>query len=477
METLKSACAVCKKPATLRCSNCKGEFYCAKDHQRDDWKRHKSTCRAWEIKENPELGRYLISTRDLNPGDLIISELPIVFGPAPHTDERVCVGCGSRNIPARCIGCSWPACRIDCAGLMDDDRHALECKLLAKARILPRFNIILALRMLILRRKNPRKWKVVTKLQSHEEARRPGTEAYAEIKNVTQHLAPILSADQGAAEILPKICGIIDVNALETNPPEGSVGIYENSCLLEHQCIANTRFSFSIDENGRPRIFVKAITFIKKGEHLSTTYTHAFWMTRIRRDYLLATKYFACRCDRCADPSELGSHFGTLKCPCGTGLVLPKDPLDEDTEWSCNACPGILSSLEVNQLTDRLGEEVDGAMGIANREVLTDLLSRLSVLLHPCHQHCITVGHSLIQLLPPDDPQKSEICKRIISTSSIVDPYGAKLGLYTAIALRELASCPGQDKKNLLSKAFSLLEPEPLGSPGEKLLRLIKSEI
>ena len=99
------------------------------------------------------------------------------------------------------------------------------------------------------------------------------------------------------------------------------------------------------------------------------------------------------------------------------------------------------------------------------------------MLLHPCHQHCTAVGHSLIQLLPPDDPQKSEICKRIISITSIVDPYGARLTLYTAIALRELASCPGEDKKNLLSKAISLLESEPLGSPGEKLLRLIKSEI
>ena len=137
-EEVKGACAVCKKEAALRCSNCKGQFYCTKDHQRDDWQRHKSTCRAWEIKENSELGKHLISTRDLNPGDLIISELPIVFGPAPHTDERVCVGCGSRHIPARCLGCSWPACRIDCAGLVDDDRHALECQLLAKARILPR---------------------------------------------------------------------------------------------------------------------------------------------------------------------------------------------------------------------------------------------------------------------------------------------------------------------------------------------------
>ena len=130
----------------------------------------------------------------------------------------------------------------------------------------------MALRLLILRRKNPKKWKAVIKLQSHEEARGPGTEAYEETKIVAQQLAPILSADPSATEILPKICGLIDVNALETNPPEGSVGIYENTCLLEHQCIANTRFNFSIDENGRPRIFVKAVTFIKKYVFTSLVY-------------------------------------------------------------------------------------------------------------------------------------------------------------------------------------------------------------
>ena len=140
MNTLevKGNCAICKKPATLRCSSCKAQLYCSKGHQRDDWQRHKFICRSWEIRKSPELGRHLISTRDLNSGDLIISELPIVFGPAPHNNEKICIGCGSRNISARCIRCSWPACRIDCDGLMDEDRHATECQLLSNTRILPR---------------------------------------------------------------------------------------------------------------------------------------------------------------------------------------------------------------------------------------------------------------------------------------------------------------------------------------------------
>lgn len=99
------------------------------------------------------------------------------------------------------------------------------------------------------------------------------------------------------------------------------------------------------------------------------------------------------------------------------------------------------------------------------------------MLLHPGHQHCISVAHSLIQLLAPSDPTKSDLCKRILDTVTRLDPYGARLGLYTAVTLRELASCPGENRRAHLSRAASLLQAEPPNSPGEKLLRLIQAEL
>ncbi|OXU18589.1 hypothetical protein TSAR_001821 [Trichomalopsis sarcophagae] len=316
-----------------------------------------------------------------------------------------------------------------------------------------RCDYLLILRVLILRRKNPKKWRVLSKLQSHEESRGPGTEAHEEMEAVKQYLGSLLSLDQGSAEALPKVCGLIDVNALESNPPEGSAAIYETACLLEHRCVANTRYSFELDEQARPRINVYAVTDIKKyvelsilvelceGDHLSTTYTHVLWATRVRREHLLATKYFSCRCERCADPTEL------------------------------------LSAGEVAQLTDRLGEEVDAAMSAADKDIMSDLLFRLTVLLHPCHQHCLTIGHSLMQLLPADDPKKAELCQRMIDTIALVDPYGARLSLYRAIALRELSMCPGQDRNELLFKAIQALRYEPPHSASGLLAKVILAEI
>ncbi|XP_015519883.1 SET domain-containing protein SmydA-8 [Neodiprion lecontei] len=476
-DNVEGACAICEKLATLRCSNCKAQFYCTKQHQKDDWSRHKTACRSWEIRENRELGRHLLAARDLDAGDLVVCEPPLVWGPVPHSLERVCVGCGSRQAHSRCPGCTWPACSPRCLGLTDHDRHGTECAILAKCRILPRCDLLLPLRFLLLRRRSPKRWALLEALQCHDDSRGPGTEAHEEMLSLREHLAPFLAMDQAAADAFPRVCGLIDVNALETNPPEGSAALYETACLLEHNCIANTRHSFSIDAKGRPCITVRTVTAVQKGEHLSTIYTHALWATRSRREHLLATKYFSCRCQRCADPTELGTYLGTLVCPCGPGLVLPRDPLDSETEWFCNACPGILTSMEVMQLTERLGEEVEGAMELASRHALADLLSRLQVLLHPGHQHCLTVGHSLMQLLPPEEPQKAEICRRVIQTTQVLDPYGSRLALYTAVALRELSLCPGEDRLDLLCRATKLLKFEPPNSPGEKLLRLLKAEL
>ncbi|XP_031847216.1 SET domain-containing protein SmydA-8-like isoform X1 [Nomia melanderi] len=477
----EDGCPICgdRLNATLRCSGCRRQVYCSKEHQRQDWPNHRSVCQAWEIHESPELGRHLLASRDLSPGDLILSESPLVWGPALHTDQRVCIGCGEqcKSTTTICKFCLWPACDVNCPGLTDKNRHGLECPLLFNAKIVPRCEILLVIRMIILWLKKSKQWAALEKLQSHEESRGEGTIAYEEVMNVSQYVERLLPDVQGAKDIIGKICGLIDVNALETMPPEGSVAIYETACLLEHSCLANTRHSFKMDDKGRPRIIVKVLCSVKKGEHLSTMYTHALWSTLVRRAHLRDTKYFSCYCKRCTDPTELGTHLGTLICPQDNGYILSMDPLNFDSDWKCELCPGTLTASEVMEFTGKLEDDVDEAMSRATKETLVDLLNRLTTLLHPNHHLCISVSHSLIQLLPSNDPMKIDLCKRIIETTKILDPYNTRLSLYTAVTLRELSDCPGEDREELLSEAISLLQSEPPNSPGEKLRLLIEDEL
>jgi hypothetical protein len=145
-EQLEGSCAVCGTVARTRCGSCKREFYCAKEHQRSDWLRHRSVCRPFEICENERLGRHLVATRDIAEKELVLSEAPLVWGPSAYTEERVCVGCGRTDAVCRCPNCSWPACRLACDGLVHDQKHAFECEILAKAKLLPRYHRLFSTR-------------------------------------------------------------------------------------------------------------------------------------------------------------------------------------------------------------------------------------------------------------------------------------------------------------------------------------------
>lgn len=50
----------------------------------------------FQVKSSGDFGRYLVASRDLQPGDLVLTERPLVFGPkAMPNPETVmpCVGC------------------------------------------------------------------------------------------------------------------------------------------------------------------------------------------------------------------------------------------------------------------------------------------------------------------------------------------------------------------------------------------------
>jgi hypothetical protein len=42
-------CDICSAPAGHKCSACKQVSYCSKVHQKQDWKKHRSACRSFEV--------------------------------------------------------------------------------------------------------------------------------------------------------------------------------------------------------------------------------------------------------------------------------------------------------------------------------------------------------------------------------------------------------------------------------------------
>jgi hypothetical protein len=75
---------------------------------------------------------------------------------------------------------------------------------------------------------------------------------------------------------------------------------------------------------------VRATTAIEKGSQLFSCYTYTLNGTLDRQQHLMEGKYFQCRCERCLDPTELDTHFSSMKCSsCLFGDVSTTNPLGE----------------------------------------------------------------------------------------------------------------------------------------------------
>lgn len=76
------------------------------------------------------------------------------------------------------------------------------------------------------------------------------------------------------------------------------------------------------------RIYFRASINISKGTKLTYSKTKVILPTLLRRQDLIRNSYLSCFCDRCSDPTELRSHFSSLKCPkCKIGFLMSTDPL------------------------------------------------------------------------------------------------------------------------------------------------------
>jgi hypothetical protein len=129
-------CSLCGSPAPTKCAGCLRVAYCSADHQKKHWrKEHRLRCSLFKIDHDDKVGRYVVATRDIKAGEIIIEEQPVTAGPKQFT-PAVCLGCfdpvdGSYV----CSGCGWPMCGSECE--KRSKLHGVECAVLAKCKFKP----------------------------------------------------------------------------------------------------------------------------------------------------------------------------------------------------------------------------------------------------------------------------------------------------------------------------------------------------
>lgn len=111
---MTSICSVCEKVATKICSGCKKVSYCSVEHQKKDWKSHKSSCRNYVLKKNDVMGRYIVAAKDIPAGTIIMDEPALMIGPKQDS-LPICLGCHKKvDGTYSCSKCTLPVCNAQC---------------------------------------------------------------------------------------------------------------------------------------------------------------------------------------------------------------------------------------------------------------------------------------------------------------------------------------------------------------------------
>lgn len=205
---------------------------------------------------------------------------------------------------------------------------------------------------------------------------------------------------------------------------------------MAHDCVPNT--VCSIDD--QHRMCVKAAVTIACSSMITTSYTFTLDSTQRRRKHLKETKFFDCVCQRCCDATELSTHLSSLSCPkCCDGVVVPEDPCDDDTMWTClSDCGFRMPSYQVSRMLDNLQLKAD-SLNYDDVIGLETFIEKWSKLLHPNNSIVIGVKYYLCLLYGNVDEylleemsdalvqRKIFLCKELLDIAQILEPGCSKL--------------------------------------------------
>jgi len=469
-------CAQCGCAANQRCTGCHVTFYCSREHQKLHWKVHKSQCCAYKVCSSPDIGRFLVATRDLKPGEMIISETPLVMGPQAVTIP-VCLACYK---PATnkylCPKCGWPLCNSSCAKAA---AHEAECTLTAARgspiqmpssafnKPYPVYEVVTILRCLHLKQTSEQKWKKLRELEPHEDARKKNGKYERDMSTMVRVIREFLKIPETtfSTQEIQDVCGILNVNAHEVpTTPTPTQALYANISILEHSCINNASKHF----DGDNRVVIRAAVNIKKGEHISINYSDPMWGSANRQLHLAETKYFICSCPRCVDPTELGTMFSSIRCPqctADTGYLVPNTPghadlLEVQADWRCVSCSKTQPAKFVNAVTQSIGEELV-SLEKGSIEGCQSFIKKHSQNLHPNHYYLMDIklalcqmigqsaagqGHEIFNLTEKELLYKQKIGMELLEVANIISPGISRLRGVILYELQATLACYARRK-------------------------------
>ncbi|XP_015595616.1 protein msta isoform X4 [Cephus cinctus] len=385
-------CPICTKSASLPCSSCKNAVYCSQEHQLSHSPEHKHQRSPVKVAFSEKYGRYLIATRDLKAGELILRESPFILGPKSFT-LPVCLGCHREFSKA--------------------------------------YGILTPLRCLLLANQDKDK---LNYLQGHLQERY-NTPLYQGYRyGVVLVIKKMLKLPYEEEDIL-NVCAILDTNSFDVRgaSKQRARAIYYQSAMMSHDCSPNTRHTFDPETL---EIILYTTKFVPKGESLTATYTQTLWNTTRRRAHLKVAKCFDCSCNRCSDPTEFGTYAGSIKCSECSGFICSTNPLDCIADWKCNNCGEITLANEMTWNDEVIRSEIR-SLELTDPNELEGFLERYKNTLHETNSHVIEVKYALTQLYSGEYgtadkiiterlERRIEFCRELLAVAEKLDAGATK---------------------------------------------------
>ncbi|XP_063973516.1 SET domain-containing protein SmydA-8-like [Diachasmimorpha longicaudata] len=462
-------------------------------------------------------GRYLITEKQLSPGEIILREKPLAVGPAVFNKNLLCFGC-SKIIPndpiqmgkVQCKTCDTAIfCSPPCEERQGLHTH-LECGAFKKCGHLKDLDwtefrhIIFPLRLWLLREANEESWEEIMKLEAHLKERKD-TQVWHDRQETVINVLKRVGLVDNSDDLLQRICGIIDVNSFELRSPgalDNSLlrGLYPKAALMAHDCRGNTYLTVDDDFN----LTVYASVSIEKGGAILFNYTSSLMGTFDRRTFLWTGKYFNCNCAMCRHPEELGAHLSSILCPrCKKGYVGVEEPYVVNTfirkrNWFCGNCKRLYSGKLIRGTLDLAEWQIMRYHHLTAKD-LEKLIENLTRTFHPHHSLLLNLKQKLLTIYRKElmslHPEKHilrrmvELCRELVEVLEIVEPGISRLKgimLYEMhrpivilanrmYASREISSeelaIRLEEATKYLKNALSMLLLEPASTPEGLLVK------
>ncbi|XP_067622892.1 SET domain-containing protein SmydA-8 isoform X2 [Eurosta solidaginis] len=407
------------------------------------------------VEVDPVFGRSLVTNEPVKNGETVVEESPFALGPKQNSGI-VCLACyrdlifgeGGDSLD-RCEKCDWPLC----SACLDAPIHMEECEIFAKAKVhfagnvseegvCTQLDCITPLRVLLAKEADPERWeREIAHMEHHNEERRKLSDVWnADFVNIAQYLrGPCRLADRFSEDLIMQVVGILEVNAFEARTTQG-YGLrclYPITGILAHNCVPNTFRTIHPSEGYKIRL--RAMCDLDEGQQLQHSYTYTLNGTAQRQEDLKAGKFFTCQCERCKDPTELGTNFSTFKCSkCEDGWLLPADPLDSTCDWKCTLCTFKTSSNAIKKALSVMQSEVADIQAMEpspqKLQETEKLMRKYRVVVHPFHFIQIGLRQNLIEMYGrvaeyelaelPDVmlEHKEELCRHVLRVLDVFEP-------------------------------------------------------